>query len=123
VTNAGEECRLCQEISVKQRRLEKEKENINRWSREGTRFSSLIEKAQRDAKELERTIAEMVGRRPSIVARTNYVVRGGPVSASLSGNLSADPYSTSTYGNQAAYGGYGNNCEYRADKLMWPREH
>lgn len=108
VTRIGDECRLCQEIKVKQRRLQRERDNIKRWSREGTRFQSLIEKAQRDARDLEETIAEMVARRPSIAASNNYVARGGPVSASLSGSLSADPYSTTTYGNPA-YGGYSSN--------------
>ena len=107
VMRIGDDCKLCQEIKVKQRRLQKERDNIKRWSREGARFSGLIDKAQRDARELEETIAEMIGRRPSIAASNNYVARGGPVSASLSGSLSADPYSTTTYGNPT-YGGYSN---------------
>lgn len=107
VTMVPDDCKLCLEIKVKQRRLQKERDNIKRWSREGSRFSGLIEKAQRDARELETTIAEMTGRRPSIAAQNNLVARGGPVpvSASMSGSLGADPYSSRTYVSPN-YGGH-----------------
>ncbi|KAK5045204.1 hypothetical protein LTR84_009537 [Exophiala bonariae] len=100
VTMSPDDCKLCQEIKVKQRRLQKERDNIKRWSREGARFSGLIEKAQRDARELEATIALLTSRRPSIRADMT-APRGGsvPMSAPMSGSLGADPYSARTYGS------------------------
>lgn len=107
VIRIGEECKLCQEIGVKERRLRREEANIARWSKEGARFTGLIERAQRDIRELQAALDEMRSRRPVNVARNNYLARGGPVSAPLSGGLSADPYSTTTY-SSPNYGGYTN---------------
>lgn len=67
VTQVDEDCRLCQEIVIKQRRLQKERDNIRRWSLEGDRFRASIERAQREAKQLEQTIEDMRSRRISVV--------------------------------------------------------
>lgn len=107
VIRSGDICKLCQEIAVKERRLDRERANISRWSKEGARFTGLIERAQRDIRELCAAVDEMKSRRPTVIARNNYLARGGPMSASLSGGLSADPYSTTTY-SSPNYGGYTN---------------
>lgn len=67
VTRVNEDCRLCQEISVKERRLQRERDNIKRWSLEGNRFQASIERAQREARQLEQTIHDMRSKRSSVV--------------------------------------------------------
>ncbi|KAK5227342.1 hypothetical protein LTR47_006738 [Exophiala xenobiotica] len=73
VTKVNDDCKLCQEIQVKRRRLQKENDNIARWRREGGNFRASIEKAQREVKQLEETIAEMHSRRPKV----KYQVKEG----------------------------------------------
>ena len=53
------ECRKCYEIQVKHRRLRKEVDNIQRWSREGNKFRASIEKAQREKIALEEAIRQL----------------------------------------------------------------
>lgn len=72
VTRVNEDCRLCQEIVIKQRRLQRERDNIRRWSLEGDRFQASIERAQREANQLEQTIKEMRSRRISVVMSQNW---------------------------------------------------
>ncbi|KIW45770.1 uncharacterized protein PV06_04126 [Exophiala oligosperma] len=62
----GEQCRVCKEIEVKQRRKQKELDNIARWRREGNNFTASIEKAEREALQLQETIDELQNRRASI---------------------------------------------------------
>jgi len=110
VTKTNEDCRLCQEIKVKQRRLQKELDNISRWSKEGNRFSASIEKAQREAKQLEDTIRDLYNRRPSVMMKHNGQARGlGPGSAIPA----SAPASVNTYQAAPGYtdqhpGGYGS---------------
>lgn len=73
LTKVNDDCKLCQEILVKRRRLQKEKDNITRWKREGTKFRASIEKAQREVKQLEEAIADMHSKRPVI----KYQVKEG----------------------------------------------
>lgn len=56
-------CRICKEIRIKERRLQKECDNITRWRREGDRFRASIEKAERESRQLEEAIAELQDKR------------------------------------------------------------
>ncbi|EXJ89237.1 hypothetical protein A1O3_02303 [Capronia epimyces CBS 606.96] len=67
VTRIDDDCRICQEIIIKQRRLQRERDNIRRWSLEGDRFRASIERAEREAKQLEETIEELRRRRVSVI--------------------------------------------------------
>ncbi|EXJ95188.1 hypothetical protein A1O1_00307 [Capronia coronata CBS 617.96] len=80
VTRVDDDCRLCQEIIIKQRRLQRERDNIRRWSLEGDRFRASIERAQREAKQLEQTIEEMRNRRISVVVSQNWQNNRGQLS-------------------------------------------
>jgi len=66
LVNVNEDCRTCQEIAVKRRRLQKERDNIARWEREGNRFRASIEKAQREASQLQESIEELRRKRTSV---------------------------------------------------------
>ncbi|KIW16308.1 hypothetical protein PV08_06359 [Exophiala spinifera] len=66
VINVQDQCRICKEIEVKQRRMQKELDNIARWRREGDKFRASIEKAQREARMLQETIDELHSRRASV---------------------------------------------------------
>jgi hypothetical protein len=126
VTKVDDDCRLCQEIVVKQRRLQKEKDNITRWSREGRKFAASIEKAQGEARSLEETIRDMGSRRPSVVVQNNWVARretvAAPITApriisasavsSMSGHHGHHGHGHGASGGQG-YGGYGNSGKCR----------
>jgi hypothetical protein len=49
VTKSDQECKICQEMQIKVRRLRKEQDNIARWRKEGTKFLASIEKAERES--------------------------------------------------------------------------
>ena len=66
VTKGDGDCKLCQEIQIKARRLRKENDNITRWNNEGNKFSASIEKAQRESAALQGQIQDLYSRRPSI---------------------------------------------------------
>jgi len=76
VTRVDEDCKICQEIIVKQRRLQKERDNIARWSREGERFAASLEKARREEKLIMQQIEELRLRRPSVIVKLNWEARG-----------------------------------------------
>lgn len=63
VVRKDEECKVCQEIGVKQRKMQKLKDNIYRWKAEGNSFQASLEKARRDAAELESKIRSLETRR------------------------------------------------------------
>lgn len=75
VTRTNEDCKLCQEIVVKQRKLQRERDNVERWKKEGTKFAASIEKSGRDSAALEETIQELRNRRPSVIVRENWMAR------------------------------------------------
>lgn len=60
------DCKTCQEIAVKQRRLQRERDNAERWEREGNKFRASIEKAHRESKQLEEAIADLQRKRTSV---------------------------------------------------------
>lgn len=98
VTKSDQDCKICQEIQVKARRLRKEKDNIARWSKEGNKFSASIEKAQREAAALQEQIQEMYNRRPSIAMQMNGQARGlGVVQPPATSRTSQPSYPTSGY--------------------------
>jgi hypothetical protein len=41
-TKSDQDCKICQEIQVKARRFRKEKDNIARWSKEGSKFTAIL---------------------------------------------------------------------------------
>ena len=65
LTRVDDLCRVCQEKAVKERRLQREKDNIKRWSQEGNKFQASIERAHREVRLLEDTIADLESRRTS----------------------------------------------------------
>jgi len=66
LTRMDEDCRTCQEKAVKERRLQRERDNIKRWRLEGNRFQASIERANREVQVLEQAIQELQNRRTSI---------------------------------------------------------
>ena len=61
-----DDCRVCQDIETKKRRLRKEQDNIARWrSDRKNDFRASIEKATRESQILAEQIRELEQRRPS----------------------------------------------------------
>lgn len=61
-----DDCRVCQDIETKKRRLRKEQDNIARWrSDRKNDFRASIEKATRESQNLVESIRELEQRRPS----------------------------------------------------------
>lgn len=75
VTRSATICKICEEINTKQRRLSRTQDNISRWSNEADKFSASLEKACREAKELEDKIKELHLRRPSIATNIAAATR------------------------------------------------
>ncbi|KIY00415.1 uncharacterized protein Z520_04100 [Fonsecaea multimorphosa CBS 102226] len=75
LSRTNEDCKNCQEKAVKERRLQKEKDNLRRWRSEGDRFAASIAKAEDEVTRLEKQIAELESRRTSVVfsARSDWV--------------------------------------------------
>jgi len=69
ITRMGDDCRICQHISVKQRRLQRVTDNLIRWRQEGDKFSATIEKARREAADLVTTIHKLHKKRTSFALR------------------------------------------------------
>lgn len=65
LTRVDDVCRTCHEKAVKERRCQREKDNIKRWSLEGNRFQASIERAYREVRQLEEIIADLESRRIS----------------------------------------------------------
>lgn len=98
VTKSDQDCKICQEIQVKVRRLRKEQDNIARWRKEGTKFSASIEKAERESAALREQIQEMSSRRPSIATKMNGQAKGlGVVQPPAASKASQVSYPTSGY--------------------------
>ena len=55
----GQKCKLCEKIDTKQRRRAAEVERINRWQREGGKFSASIERSYDMIKTLDREIYDL----------------------------------------------------------------
>lgn len=67
LTFIDEDCRLCQDIQTKTRRLRKEQDNISRWKSDNrNNFRASIEKAERESQQLQEAIREMTQRRPAV---------------------------------------------------------
>jgi hypothetical protein len=105
VTKSDQECKICQEMQIKVRRLRKEQDNVARWRKEGTKFSASIEKAERESGALREQIEEMYSRRPSIAMKMNGQARGLVVQPPAISRTSQPNYPTSGYTAPAqAYG-------------------
>ena len=59
-------CKICQDILVKKRRIQKEEENLARWKREPHRFRASIEKSESERVLLMRLVNELERRRPRV---------------------------------------------------------
>ena len=55
----GQKCKLCDKIDTKQRRRAAEIERINRWQREGSKFSASIDRSYDMVKNLDREIYDL----------------------------------------------------------------
>jgi flagellar motility protein MotE (MotC chaperone) len=65
MTWIDEDCRICQDIQTKARRLRKERENITRWKNDSRNsFRASIEKAERESEVLEEQIRDLEQKRP-----------------------------------------------------------
>lgn len=131
VVSMDETCRICQEIAVKNRRLQREKDNIERWTREGGKLAASIDKAHVEVNILENKIERLNGRRPAITTRQNWEIRGGPIGSRASGGevLSGNSHIRTPNGNPNP-GGYvsGQSRGYYSSSLSptdtdgsWPR--
>jgi hypothetical protein len=84
-----DDCRTCSEIAVKQRRFQKERDNVQRWKREGNKFQASIERAQREMQQLRDVILELNSKRTSVLFskgqgqyRSQHAVSATPVAPS-----------------------------------------
>lgn len=64
LTHVNEKCRVCKDIEIKQRKLDKERQNIARWSKEGKKFLASIEKAENEIDHLAEAIETLESSRP-----------------------------------------------------------
>jgi hypothetical protein len=55
----SQKCKLCDKIETKQRRRAAEVDRINRWKREGSKFSASIDKSSAIVKTLEKEITDL----------------------------------------------------------------
>ncbi len=96
-----EDCRFCQDIQTKKRRLNKEQDNIARWrSDRRTDFRASIEKAIRESQILGEQIRDLEQRRPSF--------RLAPAGQPGKFETKAIPASVSSYKvAEPRHGGYG----------------
>ena len=81
----NEDCRICQDIQTKTRRLRKEQDNIARWRNDNrTNFRASIEKATRESQQLAEQIHELNSRRPAvrIPQRGKFEILSMPASVS-----------------------------------------
>ena len=65
VTMSPEPCRVCKDIDIKSRKLDKERQNIARWRQEGKKFVASIEKAENEVERLKETIDNLESSRVS----------------------------------------------------------
>lgn len=61
--SVGQKCKICDKIDTKQRRRAAEVERINRWQREGGKFSASIDRSYDMIKVLDREIYDLSSER------------------------------------------------------------
>lgn len=66
LTRLDEDCRVCQEKAVKERRMAREKDNIRRWATEHGKFRASITKSTQEVLQLERALEDLEKRRTSV---------------------------------------------------------
>lgn len=104
VDRIPELCRICQEIEVKKRRLQKTAENIDRWAPQGSQFASSLAKAKLEKAQFIEKIGELESRRTSsaLQPRGERSVPGLAGFETLASNpLSPDGGSSYTYSTQS----------------------
>jgi hypothetical protein len=119
VTKSDQECKICQEMQIKVRRLRKEQDNIARWEKEatkGTRFTASIEKAERESDALREQIRDMHSKRPSIAMKMTGQARGPVVQPPAVSRTSQPSYPTNGYAVPAQVYGH-------ADRHSAPSAH
>ena len=67
ITFVDTNCKLCQQIGIEQRRIERLTERLGRWEREEAIFPASIEKAEGDIMTGIATIRQLQHRRPSVL--------------------------------------------------------
>lgn len=67
ITFVDTDCRLCQQIGVQQRRIERLAKRLVRWKREEGKFPASIEKAEREIATGKATIHQLQHQRSSIL--------------------------------------------------------
>lgn len=81
LTHSNEKCRVCKDIEIKQRKLDKEKQNIARWSKEGKKFLASIEKAENEIEHLSEAIEMLESSRPvskvGLAPRSSQPIQAG----------------------------------------------
>jgi hypothetical protein len=65
IIRAERYCGICRQINVKQRRLQRVTNNLDRWIQEGDKLPALVEKAIRDAANLRTAIYDLHKKRTS----------------------------------------------------------
>jgi septal ring factor EnvC (AmiA/AmiB activator) len=68
VYRADDQCRTCKDIEIKDRKLNKELQNIARWRKEGRKFLASIEKAENEVERLQDQIKLLRSNRSSVKA-------------------------------------------------------
>ncbi|KAJ9652397.1 hypothetical protein H2198_008366 [Neophaeococcomyces mojaviensis] len=91
-----EPCKVCQEIQVKRRRLQRLEENIVRWSPEGERFAASLERAARERNEMKEKMRELESRRMVNLHRDSKDGRGVNLPGSVQETPSSYTWSSSS---------------------------
>lgn len=107
IEKKSDPCRVCQEIEVKKRRLQKIEDNIRRWNAEGDKFAHSLGKAKGEQDQLIEKIKELSYRRQSVIFRTGGGDRSSQVSDGFDNALNpplSENGGSYTYRSQALRG-------------------
>lgn len=97
-----DDCRVCQDIETKKRRLRKEQDNIARWRGDRrNNFGASIEKATRESQILVEQIRELEQRRPSARLGPPAGRQGKSETRTSTANVSSHRLADSRHGGYA----------------------
>ena len=98
-------CKICQEIEVKRRRLQKLQDNINRWEPQGNTFAASLEKAKLERTQMIQKMRDLNARRVSVLFRGTSTETAAPSGPGFSYGGSVESYSDNNQGGNTSAGG------------------
>lgn len=105
VDRSGDLCKICQEIEVKRRRLQKLQDNIMRWEPQGNTFAASLEKAKNERSEMLQKMRDLNARRASVMFRGNSAEVPAPSGPSFSYGGSGENYADNNQNGDGSGGG------------------